>query len=96
MERRPRPVLLANTIAGGISAVATAVFGGLVALGVVDLTAEQVGAVVAMIAAPLSLIATLVAAWYGQTQVTPLKNPVDAEGTSLVPITSLGESPHLL
>lgn len=69
------------TIAGGVTAAVAAILGALVALGVLDLTAEQTGALVGAVSA----IVALVTAFLARHQVTPLSNPRDNTGRRLVP-----------
>lgn len=72
----PRPVLIANAITAGIAAAIVA------AGAVLDLDPDIVGAIVAMVAT----IGPIVAAFYGQSKVTPLADPAVVRFDRRVPL----------
>jgi len=77
---RPQPVLSTATV----TALIAAILGLLVAFGV-DIGADQRVAILAVIG-PAAAIVTGVRSW---GKVTPLSDPVSADGTRLVPETTM-------
>lgn len=73
------PVLTAGAIVGAIMAVLTA----LVALGVIDISGEQMSAIGAALTAVISLILPIVGAIVARRYVTPVSNPKDNDGNPL-------------
>lgn len=74
------PLLIKAAVLAAVAAVinAAVLFG-------LDLSAEQVTAINTGVAA----IATVVMVVWVRPDVTPVDDPLDADGTSLVPVTSL-------
>jgi hypothetical protein len=75
---RPEPILL-----GQVGTIVTAVLGLLVAFGV-PLTDDQRDTVLALVGA-LVPVAAMLGAWWSRSRVTPLSDPRDASGRSLMP-----------
>ena len=73
------PVLTAGAIVGAIMATLAA----LVALGVIDITPEQMSAVEKALGAILALVLPVVGAWIARRYVTPVANPRDNDGNAL-------------
>ena len=74
------PVVTAGAIIGAIMAALTA----MVALGVIDITPEQVSAIEALLVALVPLILSVVGAVVARRYVTPVANPRDNDGNELV------------
>lgn len=75
MNSKREPVVVANTVAGAISALIVAA----VALGVLPWSAEQQAAVMAAVIGFINVIAAV----WARGQVTPLADPRDASGEEL-------------
>ncbi len=82
------PVISAQAIAAGVSAVIMAFLAMLVSLGVISLDASQMDSVRVFLAAAGALavivVPQLVAAFWAKKQVTPLAAPMTADGQPLV------------
>lgn len=76
---RPRPLRVAASIVGGLSALVS----GLVGAGL--LTGGQGGALAGLISAAVSVLAAFGFVITGEPKVTPLADPVDQAGRPLVP-----------
>lgn len=73
------PVLTAGAIVGAIMATLTA----LVALGVIDISSDQMSAIGAALTAILGLLLPIVGAIVARRYVTPVSNPRDNDGNPL-------------
>jgi hypothetical protein len=75
------PVITAAAAVGALMSILAA----LVALGVIDLSPEQMGAIEKTIVAVVPIALSLIGAWIARKQVTPLSNPRDDQGRKLRP-----------
>jgi uncharacterized membrane protein (Fun14 family) len=75
------PVLTAGAVVGAIMATLAA----LVALGVININPEQMGAIGAALTAVVGLALPVVGAFVARQYVTPVSNPKDNEGNALTP-----------
>lgn len=73
------PVLTAGAIVGAIMATLAA----LVALGVIDISSDQMSAIGAALTAVFGLVLPIVGAWVARRYVTPVSNPRDNDGNPL-------------
>jgi hypothetical protein len=75
------PVITAAAAVGALMSILAA----LVALGVIDLSPDQMGAIEKAIVAVVPIALSLIGAWIARKQVTPLSNPRDDQGRKLRP-----------
>ena len=73
------PVLTAGAVVGAIMATLAA----LVALGVININPEQMGAIGAALTAVVGLVLPVVGAFVARQYVTPVANPRDNDGNRL-------------
>jgi hypothetical protein len=87
---RPRPVLTSNGIAGGVLGIAAVLtfLGYANAATSLSGEAQGIGGAVVFL---LPLLSHLTAGHIAQQKVTPLESPVSADGTPLVPATTVAQ-----
>ena len=84
-EDRPRPLRVLAVLTGSIGALVQAVLAVLIGFGVIEWTPDQVALILGAVGVMVAMLTALVTAWYGETKVTPLSDPMNNAGDRLIP-----------